>query len=358
MQFCAWCAKSVTAIGKENFMIELKNNSLKFSFPDTHEDAQLSISFQRTFRIPDDGTDYPLPPGFGQFSLEHVDDHAKTVPSEWVKRGGVMMPMFQSEAMWINFSSKNFNGYPFAVKIAAGKINAVTGDSWDNGLRVRPAQDYLPIPEQPWLDGFSLGKGLIRQFTAMPLGSGYSAEEQITGKAEFGGLQVIAFPMKAERYQELQKEKDFGPIQYMCLKNSVADQGDAMSMGLAPGGKMRQEIFEDEFDPSDYDLNAGSRCFIHLCNSLTWRQITGQNPPQAPYTAKEYAESGLPWFDYYAADAVALEGSDKLAEMKSVAEMAQNKGENVLPENESVTPHDVVKLRKGLAKWQVREGRW
>jgi hypothetical protein len=36
-------------------------------------------------------------------------------------------------------------------------------------------------PEQPWLDGFAIEKGVIRQFVAIPLGNGYSVEEQVTG---------------------------------------------------------------------------------------------------------------------------------------------------------------------------------
>ena len=45
-------------------MIELKNDFLTFSFPEVHPEAQLTIDFQRTLRIPDDEKDYPLPPGF------------------------------------------------------------------------------------------------------------------------------------------------------------------------------------------------------------------------------------------------------------------------------------------------------
>jgi hypothetical protein len=48
------------------------------------------------------------------------------------------------------------------------------------------------VPEQPWLDGYCVEKGIIRQFVAMPLGAGYTAEEQISGKAEHGGLQIMA----------------------------------------------------------------------------------------------------------------------------------------------------------------------
>jgi len=36
-------------------MIELKKDSLVFSFPEVHADAKISIEFLRTLRIPDDG---------------------------------------------------------------------------------------------------------------------------------------------------------------------------------------------------------------------------------------------------------------------------------------------------------------
>ena len=192
-------------------MIELSRNDLVFTFPEVHPDAQLRITFQRTLRIPDDDKVYPLPPGLGSFPLRHVDDFAKNVPEQWIQHGGVMMPMYQSEALWINFSSKYLNKhrtkYPFAVKIATGKINAVTGDEWVDGLNLKP-QDYMVSSEQPWLDGYCVEKGLIRQFVAMPLGSGYSAEEQLSGKAEHGGLQIIVYPMKKSVFEKRFPERD------------------------------------------------------------------------------------------------------------------------------------------------------
>ena len=77
--------------------------------------------------------------------------------------------MDQNEALWISFSAR----YPFAVKIAAGKINAVSGAAWTAELPSEP-QNYVVVPGQPWLDGFSVGEGLIRQFVALPLGAGGS----------------------------------------------------------------------------------------------------------------------------------------------------------------------------------------
>lgn len=337
-------------------MITLEHDCLHFRYPEVHDDAKLSINFQRTLRIPDDDKTYPLPPGLGHFPLRHVDDFAGNVSETWLQRGGVMLPMYQSEAMWIAFSSHS--GYPFAVKIAAGKINAVTGNAWASGLD-RDPQNYVVIPDQPWLDGFAITKGVIRQFVAMPLGSGYSAEEQITGEGEFGGLQIEAFPIKAEAWQRILAEREKNMSRFraedMCCYAAAAPMAD---MGLAPGGRMTQEIYEDEYDFKDWDLEHGSRCFVHLANSMVWRAITGANPPTTPPTAKEYSRAGLPWFDYYKDGATALPGSKILNKLKSVAAMGREKGDNPLPENEAITPTTVITLRKGLQKDEVREGRF
>jgi hypothetical protein len=60
----------------------------------------------------------------------------------------------------------------------------------------RNPQDYLVVPKQPWLDGYCVEIGVIRQSVAMPLGQGFSIEEQLTGEAEFGGLQLEVFPIR------------------------------------------------------------------------------------------------------------------------------------------------------------------
>ena len=69
-----------------------------------------------------------------------------------------------------------------------------------------------------------------------------------------------------------------------------------------------------------------------------------------PFTAVEYNQSGLPCFDYYSDNSHALKGSDKLKGLKSVVQIAKIKGDKPLPENVSVEPGNIVKLRKGLKK--------
>jgi hypothetical protein len=339
-------------------MIELQGDALVFRFPEVHEHAALKVQFQRTLRIPDDGRDYPLPPGFGPFPLRHVDDFAERVPESWMRHGGVMLPMYQSEAMWLHFTSPY--GYPFAVKVATGKINAVTGEAWRDGLNRGP-QDYLPVPEQPWLDGYCVEKGFIRQFVAMPLGAGYTAEEQVTGTAEHGGLQVSAIPLSRAAYERLLEERRRAAENSMFQRFSAAAPMAAaapamMEMGLAPGGRMRQEIRTDRRAMEDWDQRHSGRCFVHIANSLAWRQITRAEPPTAPRTAEEYTRAGLPWFDLYEERRTAVDGSGILAGLRSVLQLGREKGEIPLPENATVDPARVIHLRRGLVENQVREG--
>jgi len=134
------------------------------------------------------------------------------------------------------------------------------------------------------------------------------------------------------------------------------DVSSAPDMALAPGGRMKQEIYEDPFDIDDWDMTNKSRCFVHITNSLVWKAITGEHPPTVPFTAKEYTNYGLPWFEYYSDNSTALTGSKKLQGVKSVVEMGKEKSDNPLPENESVDPEKIIKLRKNPFGGQVREG--
>lgn len=348
-------------------MIILDGSSLSFRFSEVHRHAKTEISFQRTLRIPDDGKQYPLPPGLGRFPLQHMEDFANRVPNEWSERGGVIMPLYQAEAMWIAFT-RDSERYPCAIKIASGKINAVSGKPWKPELDGTD-HDYMVVPEQPWLDGFCVAKDVIRQFVAMPLGAGYSIEEQITGKAEHGGLQIHVYPMKKERYEPIMRareeeakrqrefERNHGGRVY-CMSRSMsasaslspersAGRVPARAMALAAGGRMKQQIYKDPYGLDSWDQTVSSRCFVTLVDAVQWREITGSAPPTRAPTAADYSKAGLPWFDYYAADLETLAGAAPLALAKSIAEVAAEKGEQVLGADGDVDPSPVVALGGG-----------
>src|SRR5437773_3367637 len=175
---------------------------------------RFSVSFQRTLRIPDDGRQYPLPPGLGMFPVHGVAAYADRVPESWRREGGVFIPMYQREALWLGFDAAPWK--PNAVKIGVGRINAVTGDRWSEELHSTP-QDYIVCPDQPWLDGIKVGSATIRQFVAVPLGRGETIEAQLAGREEFGGMQILVYEPKPGRFPDVPPASTAPPVEKAYL---------------------------------------------------------------------------------------------------------------------------------------------
>lgn len=337
-------------------MITLKNEQLVFRFPHIDKDAGIRIDFQRTLRLPDDGRDYHLPPGLGRFPLRHIEDFDLGVSNHRKARGGIIMPMFQTDALWLNFSSLGYGRQelPVALKIGAGKINAVSGEKWSDGLSQHP-QNYVVLPEQPWLDGFNVEKDKVRQFVAMPLGQGYTVEEQIDPESDVGGIQIEAIPMKKEAYEKLKaKREEASSVRFSLSMSMACEASEPMEMGLGMGGSMRQEIYDDEYGLDAWDPDNSQRCFIMLTNAEQWMAITGEEPPLSPIYAEDYSRAGLPWFDYYDGDRVAIEGAKALGNIKSIKTIAYENRDLVWPEKKSSFDYLVKKL-KGM---NVSDGSW
>ncbi|AYV81811.1 MAG: hypothetical protein Harvfovirus64_5 [Harvfovirus sp.] len=166
-----------------------------------------TVGLKRTLRVPDNGKTYPLPPDLGSLEVVKHED------------GGYVVPMYQMEAMWINFSCST----TVAIKIGIGSVNALTGEPWDAGVLKAIPQNYVVVPGQQWLDGIKdagkvndLGKEYahtVRQFVAMPLSSKSLIEAQlkelnITDKIE-GGLKFEIYRPYTENYRiySLKKQK-------------------------------------------------------------------------------------------------------------------------------------------------------
>ncbi|ETI27362.1 hypothetical protein G647_09552 [Cladophialophora carrionii CBS 160.54] len=186
-------AFSTYLTGLEKVRVECRDSCLLIN------DAEMVISFQRTLRLPDDDQVYDLPEGFGKLPLFNIssfskklndakDPNVKTIS----KKGGVFLPLYQREATWIKFDTRS-SPKPFAVRVFVGGINAISGRSWD-APRGKGDQDYITVPPQECLDGIAIDHQTVRQFVAMPLGSGYSIEQQMTGKEDMGGFQMEITP--------------------------------------------------------------------------------------------------------------------------------------------------------------------
>jgi hypothetical protein len=308
--------------------------------------GSVTVGFQRTLRIPETGL-HPLPPGLGRFPLRRVADYPDTAPAEWLSRGGVMLPIYQREAMWLSFKASE----PTALQVGVGKVCAVSGLPWIEHL-VKDPQNYVALPDQPWLDGINAGDGFVRQFVAVPLGSGATVEGQVTGQETHGGVQLRAVGLTEQALVEWRAAQ---ASRTQCSPDLMLDgllPAPSADMGLGAGGRMRQEVYADDRALADYDESGALRVFVHLCSAAQWAAITGEVPPPTPVDRDAYVQAGLPWFDFYNADARDLAPSEVLARVKTVGKKLGAEEDPFVP----VEPEAVIAL--GDTPVAVTDGNW
>lgn len=266
----------------------------------------LDISFERTIRVPEDGNDHWLPPTFGSFELMATDSDSLRLPEQIKVRRGVCFPIYQHEALWFDLSTSGPFRLPVALKVAAGKINAVSGNPWMEG----PAdeQDYVVAPHQPWLDGFNSGDGVIRQFVATELGKSESVEFRLTGEEVWGGIQLLAIPMKPEFYRSiieetLAAEASIRNLDLDASSGNISSDMDLCcsmtppeTMGLGAGGRILQTIEQDPYGIDYWDFNRAQRLFVSMINANQWEEISGVGPHPSPITSEDYNRSIGKWY--------------------------------------------------------------
>ena len=274
-----------------------------------------SVNFQRTLRLPDDGRDYPLPPGLGRFPLRRVSDFAERVPREWSDDGGFLLPMHRHEAMWLSFSGPYW--HPVGVRVDVGGVCALTGATRVSELSADP-QNYMVVPEQPWLDGIKAGEGIIRQFVAAPLGTGVTIEGQVTGREEVGGLRITVVPPHAGRFpEEPPREVRFVREDDGICAAMVCEA--VTPLGLGAGGRMVQKIYPDAYGLETWDESTATTATVHLLDANDWHSITGEEPPPSPISVDLYRAYGLPWFALMDHDKADLPVSPILAGIKPIS---------------------------------------
>lgn len=292
-----------------------------------HIGERFSMSFQRTLRIPDDGNVYPLPPGLGTFPIQSVANYWERVPPAWRSPNSYFIAMYQREALWLGFDGATWK--PNAVKIAIGSVNAISGQTWDEVLHTQP-QNYIVCPNQPWLDGINAGPSLIRQFVAMPLGSGLTVEAQVSGAEEFGGIEILAYEPKPGRFP------DQPPPERRPDTLIVASLPRDAEMGLGSGGTMRQKIYPDPYGVDTWDLTNFGSIVVHIINSEQYRELTDLEPPSTPIAAQTYTQYGFPWFDLYDEERGDVPATETLSRVKSIREQESERGAANLQEDEAI----------------------
>lgn len=291
---------------EENIYIDFKSEEIPICLLNEGGNNELNyiqvgrfttISFKRTLRIPEDGKEYPLPAGLGELPIHRVEDYAEKVPKSWLQEGGFFIPLYQNEAIYLEFLGEYW--HPTVAKICIGKINAITGKKYNENFS-SAYQDYVVIPKQKWLDGIAVGAQRVKQFVAMPLGHGYTIEEQLTDEAKFGGFQIVVYEPHEGKFPDRDPNTKLKKTSSSYEGSSNLFQtGEPDILGIAAGGNIRQVICSDDYGIDTWNPKKKRILTVHIVNSSAYKKITGKEPPASPLTAHTYHALGIPWYSHY-----------------------------------------------------------
>jgi hypothetical protein len=167
-------------------------------------DCDLKIAFHRTLRVPEDIRVNILPASPDRFPSQPLPAYSQKLqvskiasPINIAIKSNVCFLALQYEAMWIFLSTPA--GTEYEVSMFTSGMKVVTGKNWGKRKsKYDRAQDYMLVLPQEQLDGFSLDdRTIVREFVAMPIGSGYFNVERSTER-DIGGLQNKVTPMTAD----------------------------------------------------------------------------------------------------------------------------------------------------------------
>src|SRR6266480_1847304 len=101
---------------------------------------QLTVKFQQQPRPPDNAKIYVFSAGLEELPLRSATDFRDTLPVSWLKQTDFLMPMNASDLFLMRFTAN----YPFAVKVAVGNLDRVTGEPPFAGLQ-KERGNYLVV---------------------------------------------------------------------------------------------------------------------------------------------------------------------------------------------------------------------
>ena len=180
----------------------------------------------------------------------------------------------------------------------------------------------MVTPPQPWLDGINAGAGFIKQFVAMPLGSGVTVEGQVTGEETHGGLQLVCFEPQARAASPSSRRSARARRPTFALPRLRARAPAARPRwAWRPAGGCASSSI-----PTRTASTRGIRTITGACSctsstAASWTRITGEPLPPTPVDVHSYIAAGLPWFDLYDDHLGDIEPSGALAKVSSVDEL-------------------------------------
>ncbi|MCC6474660.1 MAG: hypothetical protein IT514_13050 [Burkholderiales bacterium] len=250
-------------------MLALTDDRLELHLPEAHPEALLRVEFRRTLR-----TDAPLPraalPDRGRLPLRDVDGHAERVLGAGGTPPGIFFALHQGEAMRIRLEAPH--GYPFALRLIRGGVDAFTGRRAVPGLLDSFENYRVVLHTRELAAQHRAGGG--QPFVVPALSMRPAPAGEHTAERSPAALQLVIYAMRGERFEALRSS------------------GRPAALRAARAA----------FGPSAWDDAHRAHCFVHALNSRQYVAITGREPPNLPPTAEDYAQAGLPWRDDFDAD--------------------------------------------------------
>jgi len=217
-------------------LLDFYNNVFLHGEPEIEHDmlrfpGGLTLEFYRTLRAPNDGQVHPLPCNLGLFPIKRVN------------KNHFQIAMARSEAMWIGFGKDSES----AVQVFVEKRNAITGKA-KGDLEGGAAQNYCPVPSQPWLDGFLTDSGSVSQFVATE-----------------PGIEIAVHPLiQTDVVFDEWIEYDYSKEIFSSPRELGRWAGDTITMGPLPGRtltincdpsdtveKIKKHVYDKEGTPPD-----------------------------------------------------------------------------------------------------------
>ncbi|MEO9330213.1 hypothetical protein [Gordonia aurantiaca] len=252
--------------------------TLTFAFPDLGSDARLHVTFRRAPRI-SGARDLP------KLTSDTMLDLAQGSPTG---DADAVIPMWQSEALWIDFSSPH--QHPFLVMVAIDGINAITGATF-TGRPDFAADDYIEVPTQPALAWYRTPSGGHRQFVA--------PSTRACARADPRGrlLEFTVVPMRADAWARRRRHTS-GPQDCVLCDISRAERARATPRS-APTRVLGPLESADTWHPTLSRSGA-----VRIVNSVMWRALTGGPLRRRPLTSVDYIHRRLPWYPTYSENPV------------------------------------------------------
>lgn len=134
------------------------------------------VSIRHTTKVDINDKVHRLPPDHGPFKEYKVADYI--CPPEW-SNDGYFIPVEEGQPLWIDFRG---NGVCACI-LSVQRFNPISNEpaNLQDGLKKDPRQNYLVLPNQPWVDGYTKD-GKVYQFVVTKAGEGLAVNEFVLPK--------------------------------------------------------------------------------------------------------------------------------------------------------------------------------